>query len=320
VYSVTYRVDVLGEDDRVERTTETRVVRRPFDSRVTTSDGEVTRAGFAYAGQQSGSGEPTVLTPIPAPSRDDVRGDLLVAAAGDPDGEVREVLGRRCRVLHFGAAVLDGEIVPGEITDTCVDADGIVLEEVVRDGDAISARWLATEVDVSAAVADADFRFDGAVAVPADQGGGSVRAVEPTSRSLGTFYELPSPPEGFTHLGRYAVVPPQAANPDDIESRAQVLAGVVDVFVRGVDVVVIEQGGTLGQVPPFGAHPHATVVDGVGALGDRGESFLTPTGAEVRVLVPPGRYVRVYGTVTVDDLVAILRALEPVEGGGLVYR
>lgn len=56
---------------------------------------------------------------------------------------------------------------------------------------------------------------------------------EPTSRSVGQFFVLAAVPTGFAHRGRYAVVPPQEAHPDDENSRGRVIAGVVDVWVRG---------------------------------------------------------------------------------------
>lgn len=318
-YAITYRVEELAGDE-VQTTTATLIVQRPFRSRLEIRDGEtvVQRrvADFAYLAEQPGDGDPTVFAAVPAPAPNDVRADLAVDDAG---GEVRRVAGRECQVHALGAPLMDGDVVEGDTTESCIDADGLLLEEVVTDGDLITARWVATDVDTSPTIVDDDFFFGGVEPLPAAAGGGSVQEVMPTSQSLGTFFELDDPPAGFTHRGRYAVVPPQLANPDDPETRAQVIAAVVDVFERGRDVVVIDQGGTLGQVPPFGADPNGVLVDDIGEVGALGESIRTAAGGEIRVLRPPGRYVRVAGTLPVADLVAIARSLRAVEGTGLVY-
>jgi hypothetical protein len=39
----------------------------------------------------------------------------------------------------------------------------------------------------------------------------------------------------------------------------------------------------------------------------------------VRVLIPPGKFVKVRATVPVDELLDIVRTLHPIEGPGLVY-
>jgi hypothetical protein len=316
-YRVRYRIEEQ-DGDRVRVSRADLDVRRPFQSRLVTRRGDTIvaeRVGdFGYLGQRTAK-ETKVLVAEPGPAPDDIRGDLFDAG----DGEVRRVAGRLCQVHHFGAPLFGGQVVPGDTTDTCIDGAGIVLEEVVYNGKRILSRWLAQRVDGPPGD-DVAFDLGDVDPVPPEEGGGTLQEVEPTSQSLGTFFELTALPEGFTHRGRYAIVPPQAATTDDENTRSQVIAGVADVYVRGIDVFVIDQGGTLGQVPPFGVHPNSDSVDDLGAVGVLGESFRTPNGAEVRTLIPPGRYVRVFGTLRVDDLVAIARSLEPVQGTGLVYR
>lgn len=315
-YSVTYRVEEV-DGDEIRISTASLVVERPFRSRLDL--GHTTeRADLGYFGTDK-----EVVTAVPAPAPNDVRADLLFAS--DKGREVRSVAGRECQVHRLGAPVLTGVVVPageseGITADDCVDADGLILEEVVADdAHRVTSRWIATEVETAPPSHDADFFQVGPVAPKAAaEGGGSMQAVEPTSTSLGQFWQLDDLPAGFTHEGRYAIVPPQTATPNDLEARGQVIAGVSDVFVRGRDVLVIEQGGTLGQVPPFGTMPHSQLID-LGALGRTAEWFLTPSGAEVRVLIPPGRYVKVFGTLPASEIIAIARSLTPVEGKGLVY-
>lgn len=319
-YAITYRVEEL-EGDAVRTSTHTLTVERPFRSRFDT-DASSRRADFGSLASANDGSAPEVLTAAPAPAPGDVRTDLLFAS--DPGREVRSVAGRTCQVHRLGAPVLTGIVVPlaeseGVTADICVDRDGLILEEVTfGDAHVAISRWIATKVDVSSATNVDEFHFVDADPKPAADGGGSLRPVEETSTPPGEFWQLDAPPAGFTRKGRYAIVPPQAASPDDPETRSQVIAGVSDVFVRGDDVLVVEQGGTLGQVPPFGATPHSQLVD-LGLLAKTAEWFLTPTGAEVHVLLPPGRYVKVFGTLPAADVIAIARSLHPIEGVNLVY-
>lgn len=315
-YEITYRVEERDGDD-VTTHEATRLVERPFRSRF--ESGELVRvADFAYFAEREPGDETEVHTAVPTPAPGDVRADLLPLDRGH---EVRRVAGRTCQVHELGAQLLLGHAIEGTGTESCVDADGLVLEEVVRRDGEVVTRWIAQTVDTSPTTSAADFAFDGVVVTSAEQGGGSLREVEPTSRSVGRFYELEVPPTGFTHRGRYAIVPPQDASPDDEESRARVIAGVVDVWVRGVDVLVLDQGGTLGRVAPFGTHPNGTSEDELSAQY-RGiaESIPSASSNEVRVLLPPGRYVKLVGTLPMHDLVALVADLVAYDGDGLVYR
>ena len=315
-YRITYRVEERDGDDSTTQEA-TRLVERPFRSRF--EAGELVRvADFGYFGEREPGDETEVRTAVPAPSPGDVRADLLDL---DAEGEVRRIAGRECQVHTFGAPVLLGNAVDGDDTETCIDADGLVLEEVLLDADGgVLSRWTAVDVEVDPATTDADFELEGVAARPAEEGGGSLREIEPTSRSEGTFYELAEVPAGFVHRGRYAVVPPQDADTEDVNTRAYVIAGVVDVWVRGVDVLVLDQGGTLGRVPPFGGHPNGRPEEELSAQY-RGvaESIRSAHANEVRVLLPPGRYVKVVGTLPVDELIELLEHLTSSEGEGVVY-
>ena len=314
-YEITYRVEERDGDDVTEREA-TRLVERPFRSRLESGD-LVRVADFGYFGEREAGDETEVLTAVPVPAPGDIRADLLDL---DDGGEVRRVAGRACQVHTFGAQLLVGTVAEGDDTESCIDADGLVLEEIVRDDDGIVTRWTALEVDTAPAATDADFVLEGVAARSAAEGGGSLRAVEPTSRSVGQFYEIAEVPAGFVLRGRYAVVPPQEANPENERTRAHVIAGVVDVWVRGIDVLVLEQGGTLGRVPPFGGHPNGTPEDELSSQY-RGvaESIPGAHANEVRVLLPPGRYVKVTGTLPIADLIEMVASLVVFEGEGLVY-
>jgi hypothetical protein len=320
-YEVRYRIEEVHRGTS-ERSTARLLVDEPFRSRLEIRRGStlvsLRVADLHYLGTRTSAGA-TVLTPTPGPSVDAVRPDLVLH---DERGEVRSVLGRTCEMHQLGGPLLDGDgtFKSGDTVDVCVDAHGLVLEQLERVDDLLTRRWIATAVDATATVNENDVHLAGLAARPAKDGGGSVQDIEPTSAPPGSFWQLDAPPVGFTRLGRYAVVPPQGARPDDENTRSQVIAGVVDVFVRGSDVLVVNQGGTLGQVPPPLPNVAGSAGVDLGALAKTGESYTTPWGAEVRALLPPGRYVLVDGTLPSGDLVDVARQLHEIQGNGITYR
>src|SRR5205085_1271869 len=93
-----------------------------------------------------------------------------------------------------------------------------------------------------------------------------VVTISDTSRPPGlTFWEPSQAPAGFSHLGRFAVVPPQP--PAGTRGPPPALSTAIDdVYGRGPDVIVVEQGpaaGARASQPPGGQD-----VD-LGALGQR---------------------------------------------------
>ncbi|HYZ92902.1 MAG TPA: hypothetical protein VFA34_10990 [Actinomycetota bacterium] len=233
--------------------------------------------------------------------------------------ELRRVTGRLCRVYRAGGEGGSGSLErlsdDKTYTDLCFDAAGLVLEEVAYSDGKLLNRSVAVTVDESPRVPDRLFRT-GEPTLSARQGGGSVRAAEPASRPPGDFWELSNVPRGFRHEGRYAVIPPQSGF-DDPTMRSGIIAFTSDVLVDGLDVVVVEQGSTLGGSPPFSADPNAKRVR-AGALG-RGELLYGLRTSEVRVLRKGGKFVRVVGTVEPSRLLAIARSLEKRRGGELIY-
>ncbi len=336
-YRIVYRVENRGGGDLVVETEEV-TVRRPFDGRVVDRAGEppgdnqqsVTVTRFGFFGTDSPRAEPTVLQVPPNPPAGDADPvDALNAAVELDLAELRErrriaEVDRQCQVYRIGGPIAGGALTPlgaveGEHTDLCVDTSGLVLEEVnVVDDDRVLRRRVAVEYDESPGVGDDVFDGPDAEIPPADQGGGSVLEVEPTSRPpADPFFEVPEPPAGFEHRGRFAVIPPQAEAFAEPLQRNERVAGVSDVYVDGGELLVIDQGGTLGRVDAFEEHPFGREVD-AGALGSA-ELLLGPRTSEVRVARDGGRYVRVYGTVAPELLLEVIRSLEPHEGGELIY-
>lgn len=345
-YRILYRVESRGGGELVVGTEEVRV-RRPFDARVDERPGDpappdgkapadtVTVTRFGYLGVESRQAQPVALNVPPNPGVGDFPSvDALEAARAQGHAELgprRRIaaVGRECQVYRLGAGIGGGPVVPvgkggNEAGEVCIDDAGLVLEDVSFLRERVLRRMVAVEVDESPELPSDLFEGPDVDPPPADQGGGSILAVEPTSRPPGDpFYELADPPRGFRHRGRYALIPPQAEEfADPLRANSRV-AGVVDVWVDGPRFIVVDQSETLGRVKPFDPHPHAVPVDvgalGQAATGEKGELIFGLRTSEVRVVQDGGRYVRVYGSVAPDDLVDVARALTPEPGGELVY-
>lgn len=333
-YAMTYRVtDRAGSGWRT--TTEVDRVRRPFEARREIHAGpsasspldSTTISSLNMQKTTSARASDAVLQVLPALPATDVRPDAvrtdaIEASYFDP-AERREVLGRRCQVYKTLQPAVGGPLEPNERdgsvhSELCVDATGLVLEEVTFKDARMTHRRIATSLDLSPAFRDDDFATTG-TPFTLQQGGGNVRPVAPDSRPPGPeFFELPAPPDGFEMVGRFAVIPPQPQAFTDPTLADFRRAGVSDVYRRGPDVVIVERGGTAGGKPPFAPTPEAPTVDAGPAIGSAAV-ILGMSGTELRATFPDGHYVRVIGTLPVARLTELARSLVLRPGGELVY-
>jgi hypothetical protein len=329
-YRIDYRVEGYGGGEAVV-TSDRLWVRRPFDSRLEVYDADtpggepdaVQVASFGAVRAEGAERTTVVVASPPGAPASDVRvGTALADAVRERRAEVvehRQVLGRPCHVIRTAELLATSDLSPvrehGEHADTCIDAHGMVLEELLVSGGEPLLRRVAIDLELDPDLAGVSFD-PGEPTVPVDDGGGFVGEVEPDSRLPGRFFESTAP-AGSVHRGRYAVVPPQADNFTDPSRIAQRLTYVSDVFVVGADVVVLDQGGTYGDVDPFPGL-RGVEVD----LGDLGAGILTfgAGGPVVVVDLGEGDFVRARGTVAPGPLLELLRTLEEGEGGELRLR
>ena len=330
-YRAVYRSESGSGDDQIV-TTDKIWVNRPFQSRLESFTGappgekrlseEV--ANFGVRRSDGDNEEPLVLAVTPQVGAADVRVAPALADAVDAKlverREVRRVAGRLCQVYRSGTFFSDSVFKAAseeERADSCVDEAGIVLEEVLFAGDRQILRKVAVEIEEDAVNGD-DLFVTGDPTVTVKDGGGFLRQADPTSGPVGEYLDVSAVPEGFTRRGRYTVIPPQPENFTDPTRESQQIAGTVDVFERGPDFVLVDQGATLRGAEPFRVDPASQMVDAGPLLGPA-EVLLGPRGSEVRVARGGGRYVRVYGTLPVTELAAVARTLQPAQGTGLVY-
>lgn len=328
-YRIDYRVESAGSGDVVV-TSDRLIVRRPFDARLESYSGpaptgtpsSVQVETFGKLLADGDGGEEVVVAVPPGPPGADTRVDAGLAAALDDGrfelGERRAVLGRTCQVLRTATLLATGDLAPpgeDEHAETCIDADGLVLEELLVVEGSVLLRRVAIEVDVAPDVDEALFEA-GQQTVPVDSGGGFVAELEVDSRQPGRFFESQEP-AGYDRLGRYVVIPPQQENFADPLRRGDRLTYVSDVFVDGASVAVLDQGGTFGRVDPFPDRQGVEVdVAGLGggflSYGRNGPTLLVPRDE--------GKFVRARGSVDPAVLIALLEGLEEVEGGELRLR
>src|SRR5690606_23900536 len=135
---------------------------------------------------------------------DGVLDDLVRAGLFVPK-ERREVLGRECQVYRTGQALETLVLLAAtdqNHADGCIDAGGLVLEQVaVIDGEA-QVYQVAITVDTDPRLDDATFAVEGD-RLTVDDGGSELEEIGPTTPPISGYWHFPSPPAGYEHVGRY---------------------------------------------------------------------------------------------------------------------
>ncbi|HET6908065.1 MAG TPA: hypothetical protein VFH54_01905 [Mycobacteriales bacterium] len=330
-YQISYVVTTPHGQPSTERVS----VRRPFESvdefrngappGTTTYLTIVNRLGAQVL--ESGTAQATELQVPAAAAPQDMRPDVIVAAGLRSHAlkyvGAETILGRRCQVFRSAAPLRSGPVQPvsspSTYTDTCIDGQGLVLrEKTVQRGILVSERRAVDVAIGPSAVADAPFALTG-THTPVDSGGGAFTALTFASRPPGGSWALVAPPIGFQWVGRYAVIPPQpsdaGASAFSVGPPPGQVSELDDVFVRGVDVIVVQQGSTLNGAsfaPPNNAQPVA--------LGALGAGQLQVGGSVSTITAEPyggRRFLRLSGTLPPDELLAIARSLTLQAGGTL---
>jgi hypothetical protein len=257
-YRVTYRTESEGSSGFTTGTQDL-VVRRPFDATLTvhpdegsTDDGDVvvtSRMGlYSYA---TASGDPQVQAGLPTVALGDVRFDGVLEDLVDAGlfvaRERRAVLGRECQVYRTGQLVELVDVTAptdDDYADVCIDATGLVLEQVmVQDGDAVTYE-IATSVETDVTVTDDDFSITGEP-LALDLGGNELVPLDATVAPAAGYWALPTPPDGYEHVGRYALrsLPSEDATTTTVGVVAnETVETYVDVYRAGAAFVVVHQG------------------------------------------------------------------------------
>lgn len=294
--AASYRIvyEVVTDD---ATSTEERIVERPFDSDIVVRDssGAVTSERASRAGLLAtrSTGAEWVLIDVPfSPATGDTRLDRFGPLATEDRGD-DSVGGRPCVV---GRTTFAGEAVAA--VDRCVDAAGIVLRETWLDegGEVIQA-MSAVELDVGGVSVGA---APSGTRLPDADGNGVVRAVEDDEPIPFAERFALDPGDGWELVGRHLVVPPVLELSSSGVAAPADTALISDVWRRGPDLLVFDQGASKSGDRPFGDAVDVSTFN----LPDIGDASLTVDDrlAAVNVPLADGGFVRLAGTISPEDL------------------
>jgi hypothetical protein len=212
-------------------------------------------------------------------------------------GDARTVAGRRCRDYRF----LEPPAGPikslrGSDNDQiCLDADGLVLREAYTLKGKLVMLREAQEVTIDPPGLDAELDVS-AVSPSTDANAPSAEQLDDPSAAAG----VPAP-AGFSPP---AVVSFALPSPPGTGGPPLLYQSTVWAFTRGADLITVEAGGG-GAVPWVDTDPSQAVSLPVGPA----ESVIRSDGAELRVDLGGGRWLRVRGTVSPEALADYARTL-----------
>jgi hypothetical protein len=308
-YRAVYRAESY-EDSTVTVSTEDVSIQRPFDGRVAILEGEPPggaarfegRSRFGEYANYTDAGAVQVAGDAPTVAL----GDLRLAASldelverglfvrGDRRRARLESETRDCQTYRTGSPLQSLKITAPTATDyvdVCLDASGLMLEEVVVTGGRPTQRLIATSLDLDAQLDPAVFTIEGERVGP-DQGGAVVTEVDRTAAPAPGYWTVEAPPTGFIHRGRYQV---QGEG-----------TSWADVYVRGIDLLTIRQGAPSAEPELSDAGPGSDI--DLGPLG-AGKLLLRTIGPTA--IAHPGAeaFVHVGGTLSPADVQAIASGL-----------
>jgi hypothetical protein len=323
-YRVVYRLESRTADGVAVRTEEIRV-RRPFDGRVVSALGETgiadpeldVRSTMGRYADATATGDlPSVAEGIPATALGDLRvdgvlEDLVRLGLFEPR-ERREVLGRECQVYRTGQALetlLLARPTEEDHADVCIDASGILLEQVAVVAGEAQVYEIATELEVGATIGDDVFAIDGEP-VPVVDGGSELEAIDPDVAPTAGYWSFPEVPAGYAHVGRFrlrsavASEEPVATSTTIGVTPVDAVETYVDVFVDGASFLVLQQGPA--EAAPTRDTEDTTPVE-AGALS---AATVSPSlsGSVLAATTPTG-FLELVGTRTAADLGSLAAAL-----------
>lgn len=325
-YRAMYRVEAYDTASPTVSTEEISV-RRPFDGRVVIHEGEPPGAAVQFDGRSTfgtyvnatEGGGAQVAGDSPTVALGDLRLDAsladLVADGTFVTRERRQALGRECQVYRTGSPLQSLRVAKATTTDyvdSCIDQTGLVLEEVtVKAGKAVQ-RLTATGITPGITYDAGNLDIQG-TPVALDKGGATFTPLDAGAPApTGAYRTLAAPPQGFEYRGRFQLVtadqttPPTTA-PGATPPPADPVTSWGDVYVQGIDFVVVRQGPVTAE-PSSSDATTAQSVD-LGPLG-AGRVLLGAVGTSVVAHPSPDGFVEITGTLASSRLQEIMRSLQ----------
>ena len=311
-------------------TTETFRVRRPFSTHIDSLDGSPPGDGLQqtiisdlglYATSSAADADQQVETIMPGAGIGDWRLDAVLGDLVDDGtfvvGERRELLGRQCQVYRTGSPLENYELTrPSDTTytDVCVDAAGLVLEQVAVEDGALLEHLTATAVDATPTLTADDFAITGTP--PGLDDGGMVLTPIDGVPSDPSYWSFSQAPPGYSLQGRYTwqqnatdAVSQGAGTDASSGEPTTVVTSYVDVYTDGADVLVVHQGPTSVE-PDSNTDP---TIDGTApSLGEVTlQSKLTGTQLLAHPNATPDWFVQVTATTGRNTLMETTALLQP---------
>ena len=211
----------------------------------------------------------------------------------------RTVAGRRCRDYRFvePPAGPIKRLSGSDHDDLCIDDDGLVLREEYTLTGAVALMRQAVQVDIDPSGIDAELDTAGSAPI-ADPSAPSARAPQAGDRP--SFFATPPAPAGYQSVSVVLFAFPEPNS----QGQQLLYTSTVWSFARGPDLVTVE-AGEGGGLPWVDTDPSRPVSLPIGAA----KSVVRSDGAELRVDLGQGRWVRVRGTSSIADLTAYARRL-----------
>jgi hypothetical protein len=297
-YQIVYRLE--APTNAAPAQWEVLSVRRPFESAdlvygsagpPTAADrptsGSISTESELYAVDTSGVHDVGGRQPGPPSADQDLAtqlADMLHRHLAADTGGTSQVAGRSCRtyrLLEPPVGPMRPLGVASEHDDLCIDGNGLVLSEAWTLDGRLVERRTATAVSVAT------------VSLPSVDGasppkpGASRAVVAPDAEGP---VALPRPPPGF-----HALAPVRFALPDPLHPSSLVAASVVWTYVDGSDLVTVEAGSEQGGQLPWQQNDTVTEPLELTGLGPA-QSAIRSDGAEIRVDLGGGRWMRIRGT------------------------
>jgi len=338
-YDVQYAVDYAdgsGSASGVSSSTADYLIQRPFDSSINGKPNDPESAGASFAIQSSfgirsgtSGGTPATGSKLaPEPGLYDFRFDAtlndLVASKDFVLGDRRTLLGRQCQTYRTGSAPEEFTVsAPTDTTyvDMCIDASGIILEEIAVGDGSLLEHLVATAVNESPTVTADTFKAAATVKEAAD-GGTSLDQIDATKAPVSDYWTASAIPAGYTLQGRYslkqniadpsatATTTPSATTLDPTATtvpKTIVVTSFVDVYVNGPNSIIVQQGPTSVEPQNDASGATATTSETLGSV-QIGSGF-QGSAALLKPPAPADWYVSVIGTVTKDALTQVVNSL-----------
>ncbi|HEX9258495.1 MAG TPA: hypothetical protein VF855_03090, partial [Acidimicrobiales bacterium] len=298
--------------------TEQYSIRRPFDAQITGLTGAppgqstewLAKTVLGRYSYSPSDGQTEVGRATPRSAAGDVRLDAtlddLVTSGKFVARERRKVLGYECQVYRTGLGVESFQVeapTDTDYADTCIDANGLMLEQVTLVGGVVSQRRIVTEIDAAATLADDRFEITGDDTPLAD-GGTELRDIDKATLPVTGYWQLS--PDGYEHVARYRVLQPGKSSSTDTSTTSTTVPPpqetYADVYSKGADYIVVQQG-------PKAAAPDAATDTEAVTVGDLGGGQLQVAiaGSSVQTFpsAPADWFVTVTGSLSKAELVEI---------------